>query len=158
MLTIFFTGVILKNHIKIYQNQISQYKIQIINEPLFSLFCIKEYTNKQGSNWLSFLNQHTNYKSTQWSSFLATFLSSCLSTFIDVLASLNDVLWRHLTASNTQFIMTFRATYRRPFNVVYCNGLATLAVVRYTFFTFLQHLLFDTGGRLLGDTTVVFTQ
>ena len=28
----------LKNHIKVYQNQISQYKIQIINEPLFLFF------------------------------------------------------------------------------------------------------------------------
>ena len=38
MLTIFFTGAILKNHIKVYQNQISQYKIQIINEPLSFLY------------------------------------------------------------------------------------------------------------------------
>ena len=39
-------------------------------------FCIKEYTNKQGSNWLSFL-----------------------ATFFVVLYTIYNDVWRHLSAS-----------------------------------------------------------
>ena len=78
----------------------------------FSLFCIEEYTIKQGSNWLSF-----SFKSTQWSSFgdyvvllMSTFLSTSLAPLNGVyLASILTTFWR-LWSSFTQFIMTFGVT------------------------------------------------
>jgi len=60
MLTIFFTGSILKNHIKVIKIKYLNIKYRITMSH-FSLFCIEEYTIKQGSNWLSFSfknNQH----------------------------------------------------------------------------------------------------
>ncbi len=70
-------------------------------------FCIKECTNKQGSNGLSFLATFlSSFLATFLSSFLATFLSSFLATFLSSInVEFNDVSWRHLTASNTQFII-----------------------------------------------------
>jgi hypothetical protein len=88
---------------------------------------------------------------------LAVLLMSTLSTY-RLLASLNDVLWRHLTASNTIYNDVSRHL-STSFLTSFTNGLATLAVVRYTFFhfTFLQHLLFDSVGRLVCDASVDFT-
>ena len=85
MLTIFFTGLILKNHIKVIKIKYLNIKYRITMSHF--LFCIKEYTNKQGSNWLSFGD-----------------------LFVVLFGDLFVVLF-------TQIIMTFNATYRRLFGV-----------------------------------------
>ena len=71
---IFFTGN-LKNHIKVYQNKISQYWIQIINEPLF-LFLFQAHIN---------IRQQFGC------------LLKCLKCRLyRLLASFKNVIWRHL--------------------------------------------------------------
>jgi hypothetical protein len=52
MINYIFTGPILKNHIKVIKIKYLNIKYRITMSHF--LFCIKEYTNKQGSNWLSF--------------------------------------------------------------------------------------------------------
>ena len=48
------------------------------------LFCIKEYTNIKGSNWLSFKLINTHYNQHNGRPFLRLFVVLFASTFIDV--------------------------------------------------------------------------
>ena len=79
----------------------------------FSLFCIEEYTIKQGSNWLSFFILNTTYNQHNGRSFWRLCRPLNID-FVDVLCvTFSDVFSATFGVCLTSNLTTFGDSYRR---------------------------------------------